>query len=80
MRKRLKDMTALEMAAELSPAELRRLAKTGGAPLDENVHNTPGLLRGLNPRDPVDEEAVEHGVESLAAQAERDAEIRKDER
>jgi len=63
MRKRLKDMTALEMAAELTPAELRRLAKTGGAPLDEYAHNTPGLLRGLNPRDPVDEEAVEHGAE-----------------
>jgi len=63
MRKRLKDMTALEMAAELSPAELRRLARTGGAPIDEYVHNTPGLLRGLNPRDPVDEEAVEHGAE-----------------
>jgi hypothetical protein len=77
--KRLRDMTALEMAAELSPKELRGLARTGGAPLARPEETTG--LRGGHERGaagPADEQAL-HVTESRAAEAERDAEIKREE-
>ena len=73
-RRSVDSMSALEMA-KLPAAELRELARTGGAPLAA-YKGAADLERGRNPVDAVEEEAGEHATELLDARAEERREHR----